>query len=496
MPKPAISAVIERGGDQGSRVGQVRQRDLAARLRLVRLACDLMAVVSVIVTTTFALTIGLRVAAYPAACFVVALVARQLTQTKAYVDWAPRVLSFGIAGVIALFLLFSGQAGSYGAAKIGLALLSVLYVFIAPARSGSVFTGVAVAIAALATVTQGAQAGWPGDMMAGLIAECFILGALCLVCIVLRRQDLSKERALGDYVEDIEAMVQRARRVARGDLSGSVEGNDELSLVVREMLSGLRALVDQMRMSVQVLRTAAMEMSAMIAEQDRGAAQQASAVAETRHTVEGFAQSSVRIADSSRGVLENAEQTLANSHRASDHIGQLSTHMQRISELLEFIKEVSNKSEILALNAALEGTKAGEAGKGFSLVAAQMQRLAESTMATVKDAKVLITDINSATSATVVSMEQTTKIAADTTRVARDISLITQEQGVSASQIVDAMKDIANVTSEFAASNKDTLAAIEEIRRLSDRLAELVNRFVLEDGGVPTSGRVLSAAAE
>jgi methyl-accepting chemotaxis protein len=247
------------------------------------------------------------------------------------------------------------------------------------------------------------------------------------------------------------------------------------------MLDGLRRLVDQVQSGVQILGSSTNQIAAMSMEQERGAVHQASAVAETRETIESFAESSRRIADSARGVLDNAERTLKNSELASERINALTNHTRRINELLEFIKEVANKSDLLALNAALEGTKAGEAGRGFSLVAAQMQRLAESTMETVKDVKSLIVDITSATNATVLSMEQATKLAADTTRAAREISLITQQQGSSAEQVVEAMKDIATVTNEFAGGSKDTMNAIEEIKRLAERLHRVAHRFALPE---------------
>ena len=87
-----------------------------------------------------------------------------------------------------------------------------------------------------------------------------------------------------------------------------------------------------------------------------------------------MASSAHKIAESSNDVLKNAELTLETHDIVGHRIAALIDHTQRINELLELIKNVSNKSEILALNAALEGVKAGEAGRGFSLVAAQMQR--------------------------------------------------------------------------------------------------------------------------
>src|SRR4029077_20627123 len=117
-----------------------------------------------------------------------------------------------------------------------------------------------------------------------------------------------------------------------------------------------------------------------------------------------------------------------NSQVVAERIAALSGHTRRISEILEVIKDIANKSDLLALNAALEGTKAGEAGRGFSLVAAQMQRLAENVMGSVQDIKKLVADIRDASQAAVLATEEGTKLADATTEMARQIRLITQQQ--------------------------------------------------------------------
>jgi methyl-accepting chemotaxis protein len=111
-------------------------------------------------------------------------------------------------------------------------------------------------------------------------------------------------------------------------------------------------------------------------------------------------------------------------------------------------------------------------------VAAQMQLLAERTMGTLADVKALIGDITTATNATVMSMEEATKLAADTARTARTIAETSEEQGNCVEQVVDTIADIAIVTGEFASATRETLASSRSLRALSDRLHTNVSRFV------------------
>ena len=157
----------------------------------------------------------------------------------------------------------------------------------------------------------------------------------------------------------------------------------------------------------------------------------------------------------------------------------LRRHVDDINGLLESIKEVANKSEVLALNASLEGVKAGEAGRGFSLVAGEMQRLAENTMQTVQGARGLTDDIGQSTKMTVAAINEATKLAEETTQAAREISLTTQQQGSSARQIVEAMQDVAAVTNEFATVSAQSAKAIDELESLAKRLQEVAHRFQL-----------------
>ena len=110
-----------------------------------------------------------------------------------------------------------------------------------------------------------------------------------------------------------------------------------------------------------------------------------------------------QIASVSGTVLTNAEHTHSNSQLIAERITELAGHTQRISVFLDVIRDIANKTDLLALNAALEGTRAGEAGRGFSLVASQMQRLTVSVMDSVEDIKGLTADIREATSSSVLA---------------------------------------------------------------------------------------------
>lgn len=284
---------------------------------------------------------------------------------------------------------------------------------------------------------------------------------------------------LAARLRDIDDVVLSARRVADGDLSGDLEGTGDVQEVVASMVDGLRGLVSDIQGGTDRLASATSEISAMAEQQEKSTVEQSAAIEETGRTIESLLASSREIAVSAQSVANNAEATHRNAEAISARLAGLASETERITEILELIKEVATKSEFLALNAALEGAKAGEAGRGFSLVATQMQRLAESVMESVHGVRTLTTSIQEATHATVLATEDATKLARDTTEAARRIRAVTQQQQSSTEQVTQAMEDIAQSTQQTTAGTTQTLQAVRELSMIADGLRDGAQRFRL-----------------
>lgn len=310
--------------------------------------------------------------------------------------------------------------------------------------------------------------------------------------------DLSQELITDDHADEIGQMVryfnellmglrslqQSVIQVSNGDLSSLTDANGDLPKAFNEMIMSQRTLVREMAASAVQLNSAAGEFLANAQQQQEGAVEQSTAVEETRRTTETLLSSARQINESADGVLRNAELTQQNHQVVAQRIADLSSQTQRISEILEVIKDIANKSDLLALNAALEGTKAGEAGKGFSFVAQQMQRLAENVMNSVRDIKELTQVISQYSQASVLATEESTKLASDTTRSARQISLILQQQQSGTEQVTRAMDDVSKVASQTAAGSREIVSSAQALIALSEQLQKLINRFKLDDENI------------
>jgi len=342
----------------------------------------------------------------------------------------------------------------------------------------------------------------------------------------LMGESASRIQAVSQGVDEaIEAMV---RLVVQGDLSGTLRlGVSDAALTpliagVGQVMETLKRFVTEIREAALQLSTSAAEVLAAATQNESSTSQQASAIHETTATMEELKGASHQIAENAQMVASIAEQTLAatrqgegsikafmdsmekvrkNAVEVDDAISKLSRRVERIGTVVEVIDEIADRSDLLALNAALEGAKAGEAGRGFSIVAAEMRRLAENVMESTKEIKNLITEIREATHAAKEASDGNKHMAAEgeklggaaitsvngilsgtqeTSDAARVIHLATQQQRTATEQVVQSMSEIEEVTRQAQAGSRQATGAASELTNLAERLADLVKRFKVD----------------
>ncbi len=288
---------------------------------------------------------------------------------------------------------------------------------------------------------------------------------------------------LTDKVNDVLDLMRdvsvAAHAIAKGDLRAKVEGVGELPDSFRGMLESLRGMVAQIRETSVDLASAAAEIFAASQEQEAAAASQSSAMVEISRTMDSLSESAAHVSDAVQGVLGNAERTLHNTDDMVRRIGELTGHANRIGEILEVIRDIADRSDLLALNGSLEASHAGDGGRGFALVASEMRRLAERVTASVSDVKKLVSDIRDSGSSTVMATEESKKLAEGTTDAARQITFVTQQQRSGTEQVSQSIKGIADVVSQAVSATSQTRTSAQGLKTQADKLSALVKRFEL-----------------
>lgn len=279
---------------------------------------------------------------------------------------------------------------------------------------------------------------------------------------------------------------------SQGDAEDPEEGadshngvRDEVGRLVLAFHSMLAQFVQRIAETVALINTSSTRILESSNRQEIGASGQSRAVEQVGQTLDTLVAWGKEITEAAHTVLKNAETTQANNQRVAERIGELSRQTERIAQILDIIKDIAKKSEILALNASLEGTKAGEAGRGFSLVATQMHRLAENVMLAVADIRGLTADVRAATTASILATEEATKLADDTTKSARHIKLGIERQQEGTQDVSLAMADVADIARESVFASRNVYEATKSLTELSDQLEGLVGRFTVVE---PTVG--------
>ncbi|MFW5925416.1 MAG: methyl-accepting chemotaxis protein [Myxococcota bacterium] len=280
--------------------------------------------------------------------------------------------------------------------------------------------------------------------------------------------------ALLDMLRDLSSA---AESIADGDLATEVDGRGDLPDAFRGMLESLRGMVRQMNDTAVQLGSAASEIFAATQEQEMAATTQSSSMQEISQTMESLSQSAAHVSEAVEGVLSNAERTLQMTDTMVERIGELSRHANRIGEILEVIREIADRSDLLALNGSLEASHAGDAGRGFALVASEMRRLAERVTSSVHDVRNLVGDIRESGSSTVMATEESKKLADATTDAARQITLVSQQQRSSTEQVSESVRELTEVVSQTVAATSQTRASAENLKDQADQLSHLVQRF-------------------
>ncbi|NMB01281.1 MAG: hypothetical protein GX971_07160 [Firmicutes bacterium] len=174
-------------------------------------------------------------------------------------------------------------------------------------------------------------------------------------------------------------------------------------------------------------------------------------------------------------------------------VESLGKQSQEISEIVGVITQISEQTNLLALNAAIEAARAGEHGRGFAVVADEVRKLAEQSSRSTTLISELIGNMQNETSRTIAGIEQGVKraeenaeIVAETARLMHEVieavnSIIGQieelSQGIS--MINTGSHELAATTEEQSASITTIATSAQDLNHFAEHLRELVYRFKL-----------------
>lgn len=341
-----------------------------------------------------------------------------------------------------------------------------------------------------------------------------------------RDAQYQEERAMQENVANqraIARMNEDLQKVAEGDLTVHIEVRDgitgEIADSMNYTIDALRGLVGQVtNLSSELTGTlaATAENSAELVQMSKDHSQN---VTQTTHSVQeiaremggisGAAGESAKVARRALEVAEHGASAVESTVRGMDEIREqiqetskrikrLGESSQEIGEITALIADITEQTHVLALNAAIQAASAGEAGRGFSVVAEEVQRLAERSSAATRQIGALVRTIQMDTSDAISAMEKSTAGVVEGARLSdaagtsiADIRRVSNEladliQGISdathhqanLASLVEGKMDHLHSTQNLISERRDRFEALfMQLSSVTSKLKESVTRF-------------------
>jgi twitching motility protein PilJ len=229
-----------------------------------------------------------------------------------------------------------------------------------------------------------------------------------------------------------------------------------------------------------------------------------SEVSSTAEESARVAQRSLAAADKGRAAVQNSISGMNDIREqiqeTSKRIKRLGESSQEIGEIVELISDITEQTNVLALNAAIQAASAGEAGRGFSVVAEEVQRLAERSGEATKQIGAIVKTIQADTQDAVAAMEKSTtgvvegaklsdaagQALAEIDHVTKNlatligqISSATQTQANATNKVAQNMQDILEITRQTTRGTQQAAGSIRDLAAVAQELKSSVSGFKL-----------------
>jgi len=328
----------------------------------------------------------------------------------------------------------------------------------------------------------------------------------------------AQEQAIMRLLEEIVALSEgdlTVQATVTEDMTGAIADAVNYTIEeLRDLVTKIRNVSNQVARAAQESQITSMELAQAAVQQTDQITSASDRIGEMALSIEQVSHNSNESAEvAQRSVLIAAEgadvvrQTIQGMDQIRDQIQETSKRIKRLGEssqeigsIIELINSISEQTNILALNAAVQAASAGEAGRGFAVVADEVQRLAERTSNATRRIEGLVQAIQADTSETINSMEQTTaevvsgahlaedagtalteieRVSNDLNNLISNISVAAQQQAAAASNITRSMGSIRKIAGQTARGAGQTAESLGHLNQMAATMMRLVAGFKL-----------------
>lgn len=233
---------------------------------------------------------------------------------------------------------------------------------------------------------------------------------------------------------------------------------DKVTVTVNQVMESAADKTSQQQIGTEMVATAVNQMGATVQE----IAANANRAAELSREAEGQSDAGLSVVRKTVKDITSLNSAMDGSVKSVEH---LASEIKSISTVLEVIKGISEQTNLLALNAAIEAARAGEQGRGFAVVADEVRTLAQRTAHSTEEINEMIVKLEKSANETVNAIQSGSQLTQSSVSNAKDT-------GTTISNMAEKISAIANTNVSVAAATEEQSTVTEEINKNITEISE------------------------